>query len=228
MLLIVIVIVVSMKYRNYNALKVNSKMQMLIEIVIDFFSSMVEGMLGKKYVKKFLPLTMTMYLIIFFSNLTGLIFMKEAAMLNPIFPFVWSIGMFLSWSIYAIIKTGVFKFLKNAFIGEVSVLAPIETLGFLSKPISLGARMLGNVTAGSVIMMLVWQLPVIVTNLMSGLIASNSMLSPIIALFNIIIFGIIGGFLSLYFSVFGPFIQATVFTYLVLGNFAALLPEEEK
>jgi F-type H+-transporting ATPase subunit a len=91
---------------------------------------------------------------------------------------------------------------------------PLEIIGFLTKPISMGFRLVGNITAGAVFMMLFWMVPEALQEMSNfGILA-------------VPIFVYLGSFLSFYFSLFGPIIQALVFTYLTMVNIGTLVNEE--
>jgi F-type H+-transporting ATPase subunit a len=95
-------------------------------------------------------------------------------------------------------------------------MAPLELVSQLAKPISLMFRMFGNIVAGFIIMGLIWSIPPMIMEMSTsmGIITTPFMI-------------IIGAGLAFYFSIFGPFIQATVFSYLTLSNFGQFLNEEE-
>lgn len=210
------------KIKKYDALKITSKFQNILEIIFSFFESMVKDMLGEKYVRKFTPLVMIMFMSIFITNASSLFLFKEGAYLNAFYTFAWSLSLFLFWTFYGLYKLGVIKFIKTAFIGEFWPMAFLETIGYVIKPVSLGIRLMGNITAGTVIMTMIWSLPTII---MSALPASvlNTTLVGLLGVAGVPLAAI----LTIYFSLFGPFIQATVFTYLSLSNIASVLPEEE-
>lgn len=208
------------KIRKMDPLNVSGVAQNLIEIVSEFFSDIVRSMLGEEHVRGFTPMVIVMFVSIFLTNMSSLFLLKEGAYTNPVYTFTWSMSMAVFWSFYAIKKTGVFKFFKNAFVGEFAPMAPIETIGFLIKPVSLGIRLMGNITAGAFIMGIIYMIPQLVLNL----VGTNIITVPV---FGVIGAGI-GALFASYFSIFGPFIQAIVFTYLTLANIAGLLPQEEE
>ncbi len=202
------------KLRKYDPMNVNSNFQMFMELFFDFFGSVVEGILGEKYRDKFTPLAMTMWLTIFLSNIAGLYLMKESA-LDLNYPVSMGIFAFIFWNGYAIKIAGV----KNWFgqFGDPFIaMVPLDIIGFLAKPVSQTMRLFGNVLSGSIFIALIMQLPHMATEANAAL---GLVLSPV--------FMVIVATLSFYFSLFGPFIQSMVFTYLTLVNLSLLINEEE-
>lgn len=219
--LIVFMLIANKKVKKFNHKRVESRFQVLMEVMFEYFEDIVSSMLGPERVRAFTPLAITIFLSILITNAASIVLLKEGAFLNPLYTFTWSLSMGAFWSFYAIWKTGLLSFIKNAFIGEVTFMAPIETLGFIIKPLSLGIRLMGNITAGAIIMMLVYEAPAMVATSIGG--GSGI----IVGVLSGVVVVPVGAALSAYFSLFGPFIQATVFTYITLANIASLLPEEE-
>ncbi|MGL5021623.1 MAG: F0F1 ATP synthase subunit A [Mycoplasmatales bacterium] len=201
--------------KKSNPLKITSNKQNLIELFFEFFEGIVEDIVGKAYVKKITPLAITIFTSILITNIVGLIGLKEGAFANPMYTFTWSISMFLFWNLYGIRVIGIKSFLGN-FVKPVAFMLPFELIGFLTKPLSMGIRLFGNITAGAFFMMLFWMVPEAIINMNTGV---GVVLAPI--------FIVIGSTLSFYFSLFGPVIQALVFTYLTMVNIATLVSGEE-
>ena len=207
-----LMIVTAFMFKKTDPLKISSFAQNLIEWMFEYFEDMVETLMGENNVRTFTPMAIVMFVSIMISNMAAFFFMSEAAFANPLYTFTWSFSVMFFWSGYAIYKTGVRKWLRNAFVGEYAILAPIETMGYLTKPISMGARLVGNISAGSAIMLALYYVPVLVGG------GIGLVITPFV--------GVAAGFLGMYFSILGPFIQATVFTYLTLANINILIEEE--
>ena len=214
-LLIIMLAFMSKIIKKSNPLKITSNKQNLIELFFAFFEGIVEDIVGKKYIKKFTPLAITIFTSILLTNIAGLVGLKEGAFANPMYTFTWSISMFLFWNIYGIHVIGIKAFLGD-FIKPFAFMLPLEIIGFLTKPISMGFRLFGNISAGAVFMMLFWMIPEAILSMSTGL---GVILAPI--------FITLGSVLSFYFSLFGPIIQALVFTYLTMVNIASLVGEEK-
>lgn len=214
-LLIIGMIFLTAMIKKFNPLKISSNKQNLVEIFFGFFEATVKDIVGEKYVARFTPLAITIFTSILVTNIAGLFGFKEGAFLNPTYTFTWSISMFLFWNIYGIYKIGIKAFLGD-FVKPYAFMLPLEIIGFLTKPVSMGFRLFGNITAGAVFMMLFWMLPGAILDMSTSL---GVVLMPV--------FVIMGSALSFYFSLFGPVIQALVFMYLTLVNIAALISEEQ-
>lgn len=193
---------------------ITSKWVVFAEMVYDYFGNIVNETVGEKYVRKLTPLAMTMFLTIFIGNMIVLFGFQEAAT-DFNFPFTWAISMFVFWNVYGIYKIGIGNFFKD-FFKPMWWMFPLEVISFITKPLTLMIRMFGNITSGFIMMGIFWLVP--------QLISSMSMGAGILSL---AVFLPIGGMLSFYFSIFSPFIQATVFTYLVLVNLGLLINEDE-
>ena len=205
-----------MYIRSRKTIMVTSNSQNLVELYFESFEGIVRGVLGEEYVQKFTPLAVTIFTTIFITNLVSLFGFTDGAFANPVYTFTWSIGMFLFWNAYGIYKIGIKKFLAD-FTKPYAFMLPLEIIGFFTKPISMGARLLGNITAGAILMTIYWSVAnlVVTGNLFVGTIAAPIFIGA-------------GSALGFYFNVFGPFIQALVFTYLTLVNLAMLIgPEDE-
>lgn len=202
------------RVKNFNPNRVESNFQMLIELIFDFFGGVVEGILGKKYRDKFTPLAMTMWLTIFLSNTAGLFLMKESA-LDLNYPISMGIFAFVFWNGYALKVVGIKGWLGQ-FGDPFLALAPLDFVGFIAKPVSMVMRLFGNILSGTIFIGLIMQLPQAALELSTAL---GIVTAPI--------FMVIVAALSFYFSLFGPFIQSMVFTYLTLVNLSLLINEEE-
>lgn len=211
----IVMIYFGLLIKKSNPLKIEKTSQNLVEVFFNYFEGVVEGILGAKYVKTFTPLTITIFCTIFLTNISGLIGLAEGAKFNPYYTFTWSISMFLLWNIYGIYKVGIKGFIGEFFAVGV-LMAPLELISFFVKPISMGLRLFGNITAGAILMGMVWMVPELLAEISH---AAGIVSLPIVML--------IGTVLTMVFGLFGPFIQATVFTYLTLVNISTFTQEHE-
>jgi len=141
---------------------VPGKTQSLFELAISAFMNMVDENMGHKG-QKYFPLIMTIVLLIFFSNVMGLI----PGLLPPTANINTTIGLalivFFATHIIGFKEHGV-KYLKH-FIGPVWWLAPlmipIEIIGHLARPLSLSLRLFGNMMGHEqIVMVLLILMPV--------------------------------------------------------------------
>ncbi len=214
LILAIMMVFFTYKINQQNGVLVKSKWVVFIEMFFDFFSNIVSSTIGEKNVKKFTPLAITMWLSIFIGNVLPLLGFQDAAT-DLMFPMTWSLSMFVFWNVYGIYKVGIGGFVKD-FFTPVWWLFPLEIISFFTKPLTLLVRMFGNITSGFIMMGVFWSIPNILESL-----------SGVLGYASLAIFVPVGGLLSFYFSIFSPFIQATVFTYLVLVNLGMIINEEE-
>ncbi len=202
------------RVKKFNPHRVESNFQMFMELFFDFFGGVVEGILGEENRDKFTPIAMTMWITIFLSNIAGLYLMKESA-LDLNYPISMGILAFFFWNGYAIKKAGIKNWLGQ-FGDPFLAMAPLDVIGFIAKPVSMVMRLFGNVLSGTIFVSLVLQLPHMVFDAST---AMGILATPVFMVFVAV--------LSFYFSLFGPFIQSMVFTYLTLVNLSLLINEEE-
>ncbi len=133
---------------------VPGKTQSLFELAISAFMSMAEENMGHHGMKYF-PFIMTLVLLIFFSNLLGLVpgLLPPTANLNTTIGL--ALVVFFATHIIGFKEHGV-KYLKH-FMGPVWWLAPlmipIEIIGHLARPLSLSLRLFGNMMGHEQIVM---------------------------------------------------------------------------
>jgi F-type H+-transporting ATPase subunit a len=121
----------------------------LIETFCDLVYSLMEGPMGAKQARRFLPLIGTLFLFILFCNLLSVIpgFLPPTASLKT--NAALALLVFILTHVYGVKAHGL-KYFKH-FMGPIWWLAPlmipIEIVSHLARPISLSMRLLGNITA---------------------------------------------------------------------------------
>lgn len=121
----------------------------LLETFGDLVFGLMEGPMGAKNARKYLPLIGSLFLFILFCNLLSLIpgFLPPTASLKT------NLGLallvFVLTHVFGVIAHGP-KYFKH-FMGPVWWLAwlmiPIEIISHIARPVSLSVRLLGNITA---------------------------------------------------------------------------------
>ncbi len=121
----------------------------LLETFGDLVYGLIEGPMGPKNARKFLPLIGSLFLFILFCNLLSSIpgFLPPTATLKT------NVGLavlvFLLTHVFGVIAHGL-KYFKH-FMGPIWWLAPlmipIEIVSHIARPVSLSVRLLGNITA---------------------------------------------------------------------------------
>lgn len=131
---------------------VPSKFQAAIEVLVDGINTLVKQTMGEKN-KKFAPYIGTLLLFIATSNLAGLVGLRP-----PTADANTTIGLsmmtFVSIHAFGIRSKGLGYF--KGFLEPFPLLLPLNIIGELATPISLGFRLFGNIVGGMIIMSLLY------------------------------------------------------------------------
>jgi F-type H+-transporting ATPase subunit a len=122
--------------------------QNILETYVSGVVSMGADVMGEKRARKYLPLIATIGLMVFFSNLIGIIPGFESPTSNINFTLSMALIVFLYYNYEGIREHGAKKYFAH-FAGPVAWLAPlmfpIEIISHLSRIISLSFRLFGNI-----------------------------------------------------------------------------------
>ncbi|MCU1419935.1 MAG: synthase subunit [Mycetocola sp.] len=136
--------------------------QSLVEMGLDFARvNIAEDLLGKKDGKRFLPLITTIFFMVLFMNLTGIIPFLNIAGTSVIgVPLVLAAVAYFTF-IYAGVKKHPGKFFRNALFPPgvppflYIIVTPIEFIStFLIRPVTLTLRLLMNMVVGHLLLVL--------------------------------------------------------------------------
>lgn len=127
--------------------------QLVSELSYEFVANMVRSSAGTAGMK-FFPLVFCLFTFIFVANLLGMVPYFFTVTSHIIVTFALSMVVFLTVVIYGFAKNGP-KFLKLFVPSGVPgyilpIVAPIEFISFMSRPISLSVRLFGNMLAGHI------------------------------------------------------------------------------
>ncbi|WP_282568101.1 F0F1 ATP synthase subunit A [Devosia sp. FKR38] len=130
-----------------------NRAQLLSELVYEFVANMVRSAAGTAGMK-FFPLVFSLFTFIFVANMLGMVPYFFTVTSHIIITFALSMLVFLTVVIYGFAKNGP-KFLKLFVPAGVPgyilpIVAPIEFISFMSRPISLSVRLFGNILAGHI------------------------------------------------------------------------------
>lgn len=193
-------------YTENNILFIPNRWQLVIEYLIVNISQLFTDNLGNnEEAQKFLPFIFSLFNIILFINLLGLLPYSFTVTSHLIITFLMSFSVFIG-TIIVCYKKHNFKMIELFVPANTSflltlLLVPIEFISYISKPISLGVRLFINLMAGHCL------LKVIVG--FSWVMLSLEDIFPILHIFPLIILILLVG-LELGVAV----IQAYVFTVL--------------
>ncbi|MGH7231099.1 MAG: F0F1 ATP synthase subunit A [Nitrospiraceae bacterium] len=134
---------------------VPNKLQSLAELLVDFIRGIILDTMGQDGMR-FFPFIATLFLFILFSNLIGLIPGSYTVTSQIIVTAVFAVGVYAMSLIVGFLRHGV-KFLRIlAPPGTpgwlLPFMMPIELISQLARPISLAVRLFANMTAGHVIL----------------------------------------------------------------------------
>ena len=134
---------------------VPSKLQSLAEILVDFIRGIIQDTMGADGMR-FFPLISTLFLFILFCNLIGLIPGSYTVTSQVIVTGVFAVSVYLLSLVVG------FQIHGTKFLGILvppgtpgwllPLMIPIELISQLARPISLAVRLFANMTAGHVIL----------------------------------------------------------------------------
>jgi F-type H+-transporting ATPase subunit a len=132
---------------------VPNRWQAVSEMLYEFVAKMVRDSAGKEGMK-FFPFVFSLFMFVLVANMFGMIPFFFTVTSHIIVTFALSMLVFLTVVIYGFVKNGP-KFLKLFVPSGVPgyilpIVAPIEFISFMSRPISLSVRLFGNILAGHI------------------------------------------------------------------------------
>lgn len=141
---------------------VPGRFQSLVEMGLDFVRvNIAEDLLGKKDGQRFLPILTTMFFMILFFNITGIIpFLNLAGTSIIAVPLMLAVISYVTF-IYAGIKKSPKNFFKNSLFPAgvppflYIIVTPLEFLStFIIRPVTLTLRLLMNMIVGHLMLVL--------------------------------------------------------------------------
>ncbi len=132
---------------------VPNRFQLLSEMLYEFVAKMVTDSAGREGMK-FFPFVFSLFMFILVANLFGMIPVFFTFTSHIIVTFALAMLVFIVVVIYGFLRNGA-KFLKLFVPSGVPMyilplVAVIEVISFLSRPISLSVRLFANVLAGHI------------------------------------------------------------------------------
>jgi F-type H+-transporting ATPase subunit a len=142
---------------------VPGKLQSLAEMMVDFIRTMILETMGKDGMR-FFPLVATLFVFILFSNYIGLIpgayTVTSQIIVTAAFSFlVYGISLVVGFSIHGVKFLGIL--IPPGTPGWlVPLMVPIEIISQIARPISLAVRLFANMTAGHVMLAVLFGLTI--------------------------------------------------------------------
>jgi len=142
---------------------VPGKLQSLAEMMVDFIRTMIMETMGKDGMR-FFPLVATLFVFILFSNYIGLIpgayTVTSQIIVTAAFSFlVYGISLVVGFSIHGVKFLGIL--IPPGTPGWlVPLMVPIEIISQIARPISLAVRLFANMTAGHVMLAVLFGLTI--------------------------------------------------------------------
>lgn len=132
---------------------VPNRFQLVSEMLYSFVANMVTGSAGKEGMK-FFPFVFSLFMFVLVANMFGMIPFFFTVTSHIIVTFALALLVFVVVVVYGFVRNGP-KFLK-VFIPSgvpgyiLPLVAVIEVISFLSRPISLSVRLFANILAGHI------------------------------------------------------------------------------
>ena len=198
-ILILFAIVVRIKIKNFKPVP-DSKFQNFVELIVDGMNNFTIQNMGKKYAY-FGTWFFSIFSFIMISNFMGLLtFRPPTADLATTMGLALTTFFLIHFMGLRVNKLGYFK----GYVDPLPILLPLNIIGEIATPLSLGLRLFGNILGGTIIMGLFY------TAIQIG----NNLLAKIL----IPLFGIpIASILHIYFDLFAGFLQSFIFVILSMS-----------
>ena len=188
--------------------KPESKRQVIAEYLVTTAQKLVRENMTERF-DFFAPFIGTLLIFSVLSSLSSLLtFFPPTADINNTFG--WALVVFILVTYYKIKTNGFGGYLKS-FAEPIVFFAPLNVLGELSTPVSMGVRHFGNVASGMIISTLLYAALASLSSMVLGWLPGFLGEIP---LFQIGIPAI----LSLYFDLFSGCLQAFIFCMLTMVN----------
>lgn len=197
--LVIVLLIISKKLDKYDYNDTPKGIILILEWLIGGINGMCKMICGRPY-RKLAPYITTLAMFLFISNISGLIGLTPPTVSVSV-----TVGLgIVTFSLvqFTAIKSSGFGGYLKGYIDPNPIFLPINIIGEISTPISLGLRLFGNILSGSVIMALVY----------SVLGYAAIFIAPA---------------LHCYFDIFSGFIQTLVFLTLTTVFIAGKLPDED-
>lgn len=161
-LLAVVVVVLLLVLGTRRMKIVPGRFQSVVEMGLDFVrTNIAHDLLGRKDGDRFLPILTTIFFMVLFMNITGIIpFLNIAGTSIAAVPLTLAVVSYVTF-IYAGMRQHGFRFFKNALLPQgvpgfaLPIVALIELVStFILRPVTLMLRLLMNMVVGHMLLVL--------------------------------------------------------------------------
>ncbi len=197
--LVIVILIISKKLDKYKYTDKPTGIIVILEWLIGGINDMCKTVIGRPY-RKIAPYVTTLAIFLFVANISGL-FGLTPPTASVSCTLTLGIMTFTVIQMTGIKYQGLGSYLKG-YIDPNPIFLPINLIGEIATPFSMGLRLFGNILSGSVIMALIYSV------MGFGAIA----VAPV---------------LHCYFDIFSGFIQTLVFCTLTTMFISGKLPDEE-
>jgi F-type H+-transporting ATPase subunit a len=216
-LILIFMCVVAMRVYSKRSIKTPSRLQNLLEMIVEGFQNFFSSILGDKWGRHYTPFLGTLFTYILLMNWCGLVPFGKSATANWATTAPLAILVFLYVQYTGVRRLGPLKYVDHLMGEPRSVITwvlvplnlPIHLIGELAKPLSLSLRLFGNITGEDVLLAAFTGLGVMVLAFIG---------SPV---------GLPLQLPFYFLAILTSTIQALVFTLLAAVYFSMMLPHEE-
>lgn len=208
--------VVGQKAKKANPLATPKGILHLGEIIVGGVNSFCKDNVGPKW-RTFSSYFVMVVLYISVSILVGIIGFKSP-LTSPVVTLTLSTITIVMIHVSGAIYKGVWQHIKDALMDPSPALLPLNLIGELSKPISLGLRLFGNLLSGAIIMIILYGA--------LGLVGESLNVMTNLPIFDILVPALIAPVFHGIFDLFFGAIQVLVFIMLSSVFLSSALPEE--
>ena len=145
---------------------VPNRVQLFWEAITIQMRGQIESAMGLKIAPFVLPLAITLFVFILVANWLAVfeITIGDVILIKPPasdvnFVYALALFVFFAYHITGARRRGVFTHLKKLVKGHVAILAPVNIIEEIAKPVSLSLRLFGNMFAGGIMIALISLLP---------------------------------------------------------------------
>ena len=145
--LVIFALVVRTKLKNFK--DVPTGFQNVVEMLVEGLDSFVGGTMGERH-RRFTPYFGSLFLLILFSNLSGLFGLRPPTA-NYAVPLGLALITFFMTQYFGIVTKGVVEYGKG-FLEPAVPFVVLNVIGEIANPFSLSFRLFGNIVGGTILM----------------------------------------------------------------------------